>query len=52
MGPAQLVIRDNVWYTWREGEAIIDQALRYDPHNRFLKAWRGQMEIRRKQMGQ
>ena len=46
MGPAQLVIRDNVWYTWQEGLAIIDQTLRYDPHNRYLKAWRGQMLIR------
>jgi hypothetical protein len=41
LGPAQLVIRDNVWYTPQQLRAVIGEAQKYDPYAPMLNAWLG-----------
>ena len=52
LGPAQLMIHDNVWYRPSQGLAILDSVLKNDPHSHYLQAWRGEFQRRLRVMGQ
>ncbi len=39
LGVAQLVIRDNVWYTPEQGLEILQKVREKDPYSLYLKAW-------------
>ena len=41
LAPAQLVIRDNVWYTPAQALAILHEARAKDPYSRYLLALEG-----------
>ncbi len=50
LGVAQLVIRDNVWYTPEEGLAILQKVREKDPYSLYLRAWVGVYQQRQQMM--
>ncbi len=48
---AQLVIRDNIWYTPEQGLEILRKVREKDPYSLYLKAWESVYLQRQQQMG-
>ena len=46
LGPAQIIIRDNIWYTPEQALPILQETLKYDPYEPMIKAWIGVIEQR------
>lgn len=52
LGVAQLIIRDNVWYTPEQAIPLLNDVLKYDPHSKYVTAWRNQYLARQQQFQQ
>lgn len=51
LGPAQLIIRDNIWYSPKEALLVLYKVQKHEPYSRFLAAWIELLENKAKVMG-
>lgn len=50
LGPAQLIIRDNVWYMPDVSLRVLRQVQKNDPHSAYVNSWIGVLQQRQAMM--